>query len=76
MKKIICDICENEINTDDGMSMYESIKVDKASIFKNKKADIVKITLDICANCSTAIEDYLHSIKKTQKGGNTHESNT
>lgn len=76
MKKIICDVCENEINIDDGMSMYESIKVDKTAIFKNNKADVTKITLDICANCSTSIEKYIHSIKQTQKGGDSHESNT
>ena len=65
MKKVICDICNKEIDINAGMSAYESIKVDKASVFGRKaKPEVIKISLDICAECGVDVEKCFKELKK------------
>ena len=65
MKKVICDICNKEIDINAGMSAYEGIKVDKKYLFgKTTKPGIVKVTLDFCAECSEDIEQHFKELKK------------
>ena len=64
INKIICDICDKEINVDNGMSMYESIKLDKSSMWKPKaKPELIKIAMDICIECSAKIEQHIKELK-------------
>ncbi len=65
MKKVICDMCNKEIDVNSGMSVYESIKVDNKYIFgKTSKPEVLKISLDICAECSIDVEKYFKELKK------------
>lgn len=65
MKKVICDICDKEIDVNAGMSAYESIKVEKLKPFEvNRQPEISKTTLDICAECSEEIERHFKELKK------------
>lgn len=63
VKKIICDICLHEIDVNSGMSLYESVSVQKTSVFKpGTVPELQKISLDFCLNCSEKIEKYIKEL--------------
>jgi len=65
INKIICDICDKEIDVDSGLSMYESIKPDKSFTFNPQvKPELIKVSFDICIDCSVKVENFIEDSKK------------
>ena len=77
INRIICDICNNEIdiNIDAGIAMYEHIVVQPKLDFvpnlfskenNNIKSDkeIIKKSFDICKNCAKEIDILIDKLKE------------
>ncbi len=80
MQKIICDICEREVDMieDGALAMFEFIKIQPqgGSMFsfksssKNDPEKLIKVHFDLCSDCAEKIEIYMNeqrSMLKTQK---------
>ena len=74
MQKILCDICEREVDMieDGALAMFEFIKLESQKILSFKKNDsekLVKVHFDLCRECAEKIENYMseqRSMLKTQ----------
>ena len=70
INKIICDICQKEIDVAKGMSLFERIEVKHKNTFLGKASneinenDIQKKSLDMCDSCSSKIIEYIEQLKK------------
>lgn len=76
LNKIICDICDHDINieVDEDLAMFERIRTQtkinlQPSLFSNRRPkdletekELVKTTFDLCKKCAADTEDFL--IKK------------
>ena len=78
INKIICDVCENEINleTDEALAMFEFIQTQtklniipvmplRKDLGDNK--EIVKTTYDLCKRCAEMVEKFLKEKKDQLK---------
>jgi len=64
MQKILCDICEREVDMieDGALAMFEFIKLESQKILSFKKNDsekLVKVHFDLCRECAEKIENYI-----------------
>lgn len=70
INKIVCDICQKEIDVAQGMSLFERIEVNRKKNFFHKLPenfndnDIRKQSLDMCNECSAKIAEYIEKLKK------------
>jgi len=74
VNKIICDVCEKEIDisSDESLAMFERIQVQqKISLIPNLRKtemesdkEVVKTTYDLCKACSIELEEFLLKRKK------------
>lgn len=79
INKIICDICEKEIDIDKdtGLAMFEYISVDQKIIFgpdglnnynnMRPDKDIKKVSYDICKSCAEKMMKNINELKKSNK---------
>jgi len=69
INKIICDICQKEIDVSLGMGMFERIEINREKNFlaklpgKFNEKDIRKESLDMCNNCSELLAEYVKKLK-------------
>lgn len=79
INKIVCDICNKEIdietNASEGLAIFEFIKVQTKVNFMLKakpEKDVAKTSLDLCSSCAQEAEDYLFK-KRDEKQKATKE---
>lgn len=67
MQKILCDICERELDMmeDGALAMFEFIKIQTQNIlsFKKKEEKLIKIHFDLCKDCAEKVEKFLNEQK-------------
>ena len=70
INKIVCDICQKEIDVSLGMGMFERIMVNREKNFlaklpgKFNDKDIRKKSLDMCNECCEKVQEQIEQLKK------------
>lgn len=80
INKIICDVCENELNLeiDEALGMFEFIQTQTklnliptlSQIERNPEdtnKEIIKTSFDLCKRCALLVEEFLKNKKETLK---------
>ena len=73
INKILCDICDKEIDFDYdyGIGTFQKIELVNYSIFRNSKIKndqhLNKKELDLCDNCCDKVYDYINKLKNESK---------